>query len=415
MKILLINKFLFPKGGDAISTLETGKLLIRNGHDVVCWGMEHPSNRKFPFEDFFISYVDYNKKAGIWKQIKSSIKILYSLEAKNKINNLLAKWRPDIVHLNNFAHQISPSILDVFKKYKIPTVMTLRDYKLICPTYSMLLNGKPCEKCKGGRFYNCLLNKCTKNSILKSLVNTMEMYLHHTILHIYGSISLFMSPSIFLMEKLKEMGFNGNIVYLPNFVNLEKYKPNYDFKDKAIVYFGRLSKEKGVDILISAVKNLDVELKIVGSGPCEDELKNRINAEKIGNVCFIGYKQEDELIDIIGESLFVVIPSELYENNPRSVLESFAIGKPVIGSGIGGIPELVIDGKTGFTFKAGDGADLKEKIEYLLDNTDKIKILGRNARKFVEEKFNPDNHYRKLINIYNDAIKNSKQGERELK
>jgi len=404
MKVLLIDKFLFPKGGASICTLETGKLLIKNGHDVAFWGMKHPLNKELPFQDFFVSNVDYNKKTSIWQQVKSGIKILYSLEAKSKISNLLACWRPDIVHLNNFAHHISPSILSVFIKYKIPAVMTLHDYKLICPTYLMLLNGRPCEKCKKGKFYNCLINKCTKNSILKSLINTMEMYLHHKILNIYDSISLFISPSIFLMEKVKEMGFNGNIVYLPNFVELGKYKPSYDYKDKAIVYFGRLSKEKGVGNLINAVKDLDVELKVVGSGPYEDELRNKVNGENIGNVYFLGYKEGKELIKIISESLFAVIPSAWYENNPISVLESFALGKPVIGSRIGGIPELVIDGKTGFTFKAGDSAVLKEKIKYLLDNTNKIKVLGRNARKFVEKNFNPEKHYKELIEIYKMEI-----------
>jgi glycosyltransferase involved in cell wall biosynthesis len=407
MKILLINKFLFPAGGDAISTLETGKLLIRNGHNVRFWGMKHPLNNKFPFEEFFVSYVNYKEKASIFKQIKSSLKILYSLEAKNKISSLMAQWKPDIVHLNNFAHQISPSILDIFKKYKIPCVMTMRDYKLVCPAYLMLLNGRPCEKCKGGRFYNCLFNKCTKSSALKSLVNTVEMYLHHKILHIYNNISIFISPSIFLMEKLKEMGFCGKLVYLPNFVNPEEYEPCYDFNDKTIVYFGRLSEEKGIDTLITAANNLDVEVKIAGRGLFEDKLKSIVKSEKRIDVSFIGYKKKEELKEVIKNSLFTVIPSKCYENNPRAILESFALGKPVVGAAIGGIPELVIDGKTGYTFKVGDGRDLKEKIKYLLNNMGEVNKMGKTARKFVEEKFNPDRHYKKLIDIYNDTIENN--------
>jgi len=408
MKILLINKFLYPKGGDAMSTLETGRLLSKKGHKVTFWGMEHPENLDFPYKEYFVSHIDYNKPLGVFQQLKNSLKILYSLEAKNKINSLLKRWKPDIVHLNNFAHQISPSILSVFRKYKIPAVMTLHDYKLVCPTYSMLMNGRPCEKCKDGKFYNCLLNKCAKNSSLKSLVNTMEMYLHHKILNIYDIIHIFISPSIFLMEKVKEMGFNGNIVYLPNFVDLEKYKPSYDYKDKAIVYFGRLSKEKGMETLIDAVKNLNVELKIIGSGPYEDKLKNRVKVENISNVYFLGYKEEGELIDIVRESLFVVVSSECYENNPISVLESFALGKPVIGARIGGIPELVINGKTGFTFKDGDSADLREKINYLLANPKMVVEMGRNAREFVEKNFSSEEHYKKLMRIYRTAIEKHK-------
>jgi len=408
MKILLINKFLYPKGGDAVSTLETGKLLSKRGHEVVFWGMKHPENQDFFYKEYFVSYIDYNKPLGIFQQIKNSLKILYSLEAKNKISKLLTEWKPDIVHLNNFAHQISPSILSVFKKHKIPAVMTLHDYKLVCPTYSMLLHKKPCERCKNGKYYYCFVNKCTKNSKVKSFVNTLEMYLHHKVLKIYNKINIFISPSKFLMKKVKEMGFNRDIVYLPNFVDLEKYKPSYDFKDRIIVYFGRLSKEKGVDTLINAVKNLDVKLKIVGGGPDGDKLINKVKVENVSNIYFLSYKEEKELIDIIRESLFVVIPSEWYENNPRSVLESFALGKPVIGARIGGIPELVIDGETGFTFKTGDSTDLREKIKYLLDNTDKIEVLGKNARRFAEDKFNPENHYQELMKIYKMTIERYK-------
>jgi len=404
MKILLVNKFLFYKGGDAISTLETGKLLSKKGNEVNFWGMKHSLNMDFSFQDYFVSNVDYDNEVNIWYQVKKSIRILYSLEAKNKMDRLMSNWRPDIVHLNNFAHQISPSILDVFKKYRIPAVMTMHDYKLVCPSYLMLLDGKPCEKCKNGKYYHCFINKCTKNSYLKSLVNTLEMYLHHKILKIYNNISFFISPSIFLMEKVREMGFNGNIVYLPNFVDVEKYKPNYNPENKDIIYFGRLSGEKGIDTLISSVKNLDVSVIIIGSGPCESKFKNRVKEELINNIHFLGFKKGKELRDIISRSLFVVVPSECYENNPLSVLESFALGKPVIGSRIGGIPELVIDGKTGFTFKAGNVSDLRKKIKDLSGNINLIKELGKNARRTVEEKFSPEKHYDGLMKIYKMAI-----------
>jgi len=406
MKILLINKFLYPKGGDAISTLETGRLLSEKGHEVVFWGMAHPKNQDFLYKEYFVSYIDYNKPLGRFQQLKNSFKILYSLEAKSKISNLLKEWKPDIAHLNNFAHQISPSVLDVFKKYKIPTVMTIHDYKLVCPTYSMLLHEKPCEQCKNGKYYYCFINKCTKNSKVKSFVNTLEMYLHHKVLKIYNKIDIFISPSKFLMNKIKEMGFDSNIIYLPNFVDLDKYEPFYETEDNSIVYLGRLSREKGLYTLISAVKNLDVRLKIVGSGPCENELKNKVKVENMSNVYFLGYKEEKELIDIIRESLFLVIPSECYENNPRAVLEAFALGKPVIGARIGGIPELVIDEQTGLTFESGNAQDLKDKIIYLLGNPDMIRKMGYNARKFVFRKFCPDKYYDKLMKIYKKAIKN---------
>jgi len=394
MKVLLINKYLYPKGGDAVSTLETGKLLYSRDNEVVLWGMDSPENLDLPYKKYFVSYIDYNKPLGIFKKLKVSMKILYSLEAKRKISELLKNWMPDIVHLNNFAHQISPSILDVFKKYRIPTVMTMRDYKMVCPAYSMLLNGKPCEKCKNGKYYYCFKNKCNKNCRAKSFISMLEMYLHHKVLKIYESIDYFIAPSKFLMNKVKEMGFNKRVVYLPNFVDLDVYKPDYNSSEDSIVYFGRLSEEKGLETLIDAVKNLNTNLKIIGSGPYKDRLNNKVIIEKIKNVFFLGYKKGEELRKIVGESLIVVVPSECYENCPRSILESFALGKPVIGSRIGGIPELVIDGETGYTFKAGDSKDLGGKIEYMLSNTDEVKKLER--------------HYRKLIDIYNNVIKNNR-------
>ena len=182
MKILLINKFLYPKGGDAISTLTTGQILEAHGHEVIFWGMAHPDNPPYPFADLFVSNVDYEGSGGLFSKARAAMNILYSFEAKNKLAALLEKTGPDIVHLNNFAHQISPSVLDVLKKHNIPVVMTMRDYKMVCPTYSMLCKGDICEQCKGGQFYHCGINRCTKGSIFKSMVNVAEMYLHHRVL-----------------------------------------------------------------------------------------------------------------------------------------------------------------------------------------------------------------------------------------
>ncbi len=162
MKILLINKSLYPKGCDAISTITTGNLLSSKGHKVIFWGMTHPLNPEYTYKDYFISYIDFNNPGSAKKQLRMAVNMLYSFEAKRNIEKLIEIERPDIVHLNNFAHQISPSILHVFKKYRIPSVMTMRDYKLICLTYNMLLHGKPCERCKNGRFYQCLID-CSNN------------------------------------------------------------------------------------------------------------------------------------------------------------------------------------------------------------------------------------------------------------
>jgi glycosyltransferase involved in cell wall biosynthesis len=406
MKILLINKFLYPKGGDAICTLATGELLSKKGHQVAYWGTEHPDNPSYPHKEFFVDYADLVNGGSIAQQAKKAMNILYSRQAKQKIQKVIEAERPEVVHLNNFAHQISPSILHVFKKYNIPAVMTMHDYKLVCPAYSMLNNGKPCEKCKDGKYFHCLLNKCTHNSRAKSLTNTIEMYLHHRLLKIYDLVDVFISPSLYLKNKVKEMGFSREVVHLPNLVSLTDYQPKYESTQNSVVYFGRLSGEKGLFTLLNAVKKLDVQLKIVGDGPIRQELEKKVADESINNVSFLGYKTGNELKDIIRHCIATVTPSECYENNPLSVIESFAMGKPAIGAKIGGIPELVQNGITGYTFESGNADDLHAKIKTMIEDPAKITTMGHNARQHVEQNNSSEEYYRQLMKIYEKAVDN---------
>lgn len=404
MKILLVNKFLYPRGGDAISTLNTGNLLISNGHEVIFWGMAHVLNPEYPFRDYFVSYVDLNEPCGIENRIRIAINILYSFEAKKKMDRLVKIIKPDVVHLNNFAHQISPSIIDVFVKYEIPVVMTFRDYKMVCASYLMTNNGRICEACKEGKYYRCFLKKCVKNSLAKSLLNTVEMYLHHKILRIYNLVDVFISPSLFLKKKLEDMGFNRKIIHLPNFVEDKGATLPHKTKVNTVLYFGRLSSEKGIKTLIKAVRGMDIELRILGVGPFENTLKRYVKTERICNVFFLGYKTGNELTTEIRNALVVVVPSEWYENNPRTVLEAFSLGTPVIGARIGGIPELVLDNETGLTFEPEDIDDLKEKLMYCINNKGKVFDMGKTAQKFVRENFNSEKHYQRLFEIYQKAI-----------
>jgi len=207
------------------------------------------------------------------------------------------------------------------------------------------------------------------------------------------------------MHKLKEMGFHGQIIYLPNFVDIEIVQPSYEWEEESIVYVGRLSYEKGLETLMDAVKGVSIKLKIIGDGPIRKELVEWVKKEGIGNVDFLGYMKGKQLYKEIKKSKAVVIPSEWYENNPRSVIEAFALGKPVIGARIGGIPELVKDNETGLTFEPGNAKDLKEKIKELLGNSSLLKKMGGNARRFVETELNPEKHYQKLMEIYQGVMR----------
>lgn len=245
---------------------------------------------------------------------------------------------------------------------------------------------------------------------MKSLLNTIEMYLHHEVLHIYDLIDCFISPSKFLKEKIEQMGFKGRkIIILPNMLRIEDYFPKYGSESNSIIYFGRLSREKGLPVLLESAKGIKkINLKIMGEGPLRVSLEAKIKDEKIENVSFLGYKTGEQLNNEIRNSLFVVLPSQCYENNPRSIIEGFALGKPAIGARIGGIPELVIDGKTGLTFEPGNNRDLRSKIQYLLDNPHKIEEMGRNARDFVAQEFNTQKHYERLMKIYEMAMEKNR-------
>ena len=405
MKILLINKFLYPKGGDAIATLAMGELLRARGHEVISWGMKHSSSPTYPNDDLFVDNLDLNNAGGIGKQLDIAGKLLYSFEAKRKVEALIKRiGKPDIVHLHNFSHQISPSILDVFKQYKIPVVMTMHDYKLVCAAYTLLSHGKVCERCSGGKYYQCFLQGCVKDSMTKSMLNTCEMYLHHKLLHIYDHIHTFIAPSVFMKQKLEAMGFKGRVVHVPNFIDASQYVPRYENDGRTVVYFGRLSKEKGVATLIEAVKGLDITLKIIGDGPLKEELVSSVKSQGIKNVVFMGYMTGDALKNEIRNCMFSVIPSEWYENNPLSVLEAFALGKPVIGARIGGIPELVRDGETGVAFESGNVVDLRDKIARLIADPSKIIEMGKHARSLVDQDFNANLYYDRLMGVYEQAI-----------
>lgn len=404
MKVLIINKFLYRKGGAEAVALDMGELLRRHGHDVIFWGMKNAKNEPFEHSDLWVDEIDLNAAWNIRTWFRIVGKVLYSFEAKRKVRQLIMRTgKPDIVHVHNFAHQISPSILDVFKEQHIPVVMTMHDYKLVCSAYTLLAKGKLCSACAWGRHWNCFLAGCVKGSRLKSLLNTIEMLLHHKILGIYKNIAIFISPSLFLKDKVQAMGLKGPIEFLPNFVDVKDYLPQYEPTEKSICFVGRLSIEKGVMTLIKAVKGLDVTLKIIGEGPIKAVLENFVLTQQMTNVRFLGHGAGDFVKKEMASAMFIVAPSQWYENNSRSVIEALAMGKPVIGARIGGIPELVIDEETGYLFESGNEKDLKEKIERLAGDPVMMERMGRAGRVFVEQHLNADGYFEKLMKIYGKA------------
>jgi len=406
MRILQVNKFYYRKGGADIHFLDLSDLLAKRGHKIIPFSMESEKNLSSPFAKYFVSHVDLSKPKFSLGGFKAIGRMFYSFEAKRKVNKLIKDEKPDLVHIHNIYHQISPSILPVFKKYKLPVVMTIHDYKLICPNYKLFVNGKVCERCKKYKFYNAVLHKCLKNSFLASWIACKEMYFHK-ILRIYEkNIDLYISPSQFVKDKLAEWGFDKNkIKILSHFINPNEFQPNYE-SENYILYFGRLSVEKGVDILLEAMGKVqsNLKLKIAGTGPEEKKLKNMAKKLRLKNVEFLGYKEKGELIKLAQKSKFVIMPSIWYEVFGLSILESFALGKPVVGSNIGAIPELIKEGKTGLLFEPGNSRQLADKIDKLNCQADNMVEMGKNARKMVEDKFGIEEYYEKIKEIYKNLL-----------
>lgn len=404
-----MGKFHYLRGGSEAVYFGTANLLESHGHRSLFFSMHHTENLPCETSQYFMPYVDLNTNGNCLRsQLKAAGRILYSFDAKRRLSTLLDKHPVDIAHLHNIHHQISPSILHEFKKRKIPVVMTLHDYKMVCSSYSMLADGRPCDACDGGKYYEAIKKGCIKGSVVKSGLAALEMYLHHTILDIYNNVYVFISPSIFLKDKLAEMGFKKEIVHLPNFIDAGRFEKfiREDKRENSVVYFGRLSQEKGLCTLIDAAKRVEANVlfKIIGDGPIREGLREKVKAGGISNVRFLGYLKGETLYQEIRGSKAVILPSEWYENNPMSVIEAFALGKPVIGARIGGIPELVRDGETGFTFEPGNAEDLRKKIEKLLADSSLSVAMGKNARRFVEAELNSERYYRRLMEIYRIVI-----------
>ena len=405
MRILLVNKFHYLKGGSETYYFSLKELLEENGHDVIEFSMKDSRNLPSTYSEYFVDNIEYNKKNSSYKKVKLAVKLVYSFEARRKVEKLIINHKPDIAHLHIFQHQLSPSILGILKKYNIPIVYTAHDFKMICPNYKMMLpSGEICEECKGGSYYNCLKNKCVKNSFMNSFVDTIEAYTHK-MFKSYDMIDKIITPSNFYKEKFIEFGIDSKrIAYIPNFLDGSKYI-SHDSCGEYFIYFGRLSEEKGIETLVRAMKMVNGKLKVVGIGPLEAELKEYTRNQSLDEkVEYLGYKTGDELKRIIGDSRFIVVPSKWYENAPYSVLEAMALGKPVIGSNVGGIPELVRDNETGLIFQADDYKELADKINLLLSNRKLIELYGRNAKIIFNNMYNKVTHYENVINIYEELI-----------
>ena len=388
-KILIANWTWYPSGGDWTYIDNVRRFYESKGHEVVPFSMKDDRNDQTPFNKYFVSNIDYkdlNKRKNPLTAVKVLKNSLYSSEAKRKIHALLSEHKIDLVHLNNIHHYLTPgSIIPEIKRHNIPIIWTVHDYVILCPNTTFISNDKVCERCKVGKYYNCIVHKCKKGSLLASSVAAMESYVNKWV-DPYKYVDYFLCPSQFIADKFIQFGFDEKrIVRLYNpfdISSLENIAQNGLDGKKYIVYVGNILKVKGVFTLAAAVKDLDVDLYIIGDGEALPELQNFVKNNNIRNIYFLGRKKKQETLNYVKGAEFVVVPSEWYENLPYSLVEALLLAKPVLGARIGGIPELVLDNETGFLFEPANKEEMTAKMNYMLSLPgERLSWLGNNAQR----------------------------------
>ena len=406
MRILQINNQHFLKGGAHKVYFDTSHLLQSKNHEVHFFSLSDKRNLECDDSKFFPHSYDYRNQT-ILQKILNSKNFVKNADAYQKLLQLVEQTKPNIAHIHLFMGGLTSTILLALKEKKVPIVHTVHDYRLICPAYLMLDgSNKICERCKGNKYYNCIIHKCSEKDIFQSLVLSADSYYRKFFIKPIDLIDRFIFVSKFAQRKHLEFDprYNQKSTTLFNFIkDFPEEKVSYT-KGDYFLFIGRLSREKGIHTLVKVIELMNVKLKIAGNGPL---YKNIINYH---NIELLGFKKTDEIIELIKHCSFLVIPSEWYENNPMSVIEAFSLGKPVIGANIGGIPELIKDGENGFLFEPGNEKSLLNIIKKAINISDDLYFrMSNNARNFAEDNFNPGNHYKSLMYIYEDVINNYKE------
>ena len=404
MKILIINKFLHPNGGSETYIFGIGRCLEKLGHEVQYFGMDHPNRIVGNRVNSYVTNIDFHKGKKI-----NPLSVIYSGEARKKLRLVLRDFKPDVVHLNNFNFQLTPSILYEIRhfekknRHKIKIVFTAHDYQLICPNHMMkqYISGELCTRCISGSPWNCMRYKCIHGSRLKSIIGSLEAWIYR-LLKTYRMIDIVICPSNFMKKKLNSNPvFRKKTIVFHNFVEVDETIDVDNLfsrkeENQYLLYFGRYAPEKGLDTLLDVVLQLpEIPFVFAGSGPMERDVN------ELENITNKGFLSGIELSNIIHNAEFVIFPSEWYENCPFSVMESLSLGTPVIASNIGGTPELIRQGINGVLFESGDSTDLLEKIYELWNNPDKRSAYQAACNKTLF--LSLEDYTQKLLAIYSHS------------
>ncbi|HKY02826.1 MAG TPA: glycosyltransferase family 4 protein [Burkholderiales bacterium] len=398
--LLSINNYYYRRGGAEVVFLEQNRLLEEVGWNVVPFAMRHARNLPSEWSDYFVDEIEFGEAYSLPQKAARALKITYSLEARAKLSRLLERIRPDIAHAHNVYHHISPSFFELLHRRGVPTVLSLHDLKIACPAYKMLTHDGICERCKGGKLWNVVRHRCIKDSLALSAVIFMESAVHRLLGCYRNHVDRFVVPSRFYIDKFVEWGWpRDRFVHIPNFVDLNELRPEGE-PGEYFVFCGRLGPEKGLHTFVRAVAAAKVKARIVGTGPEEGSLR-KLAQETQADIEFMGYRSGAELHALLRGARALVLPSEWYENAPMSVMEAYALERPVIGADIGGIPELVRTGETGALFPSGDVMQLAKQLNVFAQMpTAAVLDMGRAARAWMQSDFSAERYRQRVLDLY---------------
>jgi glycosyltransferase involved in cell wall biosynthesis len=402
MKILYCNKFNFRFGGTEAHLLEVMDLMRSNGHQVALFSTAHPGAPKTEFDRYLLPAIDFkSRNHGPLERLQLAGHVVYSFEARRRLRQMIEDFRPDIAHVRGIYHQLSPAILWELRAHGIPVLYHINDFKVLCPNYNLVAHGKPCERCCTGAFWHVITEGCHAGPPGAALTLAAESYVHRWLGTYEKCVDLVLAPSRFVAEKLTEHGWRTAIEVLPHFQTLPDEPVPDILADAPMLYFGRLSREKGVADVLHAMKLApQLRLRIAGDGPERQELENLARDLQLQNVDFLGHKNGGELGELIGSSAFTIFPSRAYEILGKSILESYAWGRAVVASDLGSRREFVCEGETGLLYPPGDAARMAEAISALSQRPHMAARMGANGRALVADQHAPGKYFSRLMQIY---------------
>lgn len=399
-RLLSVNNYHYRRGGSEAVYFGHAELFERSGWENAYFSMRHPENTPSPWSKYFVDEIQYGHSYSAIQKAAKAIHVIYSFDARKRLGDLLNDYPADVAHLHNIYHHLSPSILPVLADRGIPVVLTAHDLKIACPSNRMYVNGETCERCKVHKYYQAVNRRCIQDSRLASAIIALESTLHWALRSYRRHVNRIVSPSRFMIEKFVEWGWPRDLfAHVPNYVAIpEAGEPvgagNY------LAYFGRLVPEKGLSSLVRASAVARVPVAIIGTGPLRQELEEL--ARSCGaEVDFKGFLSGDALRRAILDSRATVMPSEWYENFPIAALESMALGRPVIGARIGGLPEIVRDGVTGWLYESGNVDDLAGRLRSAYDASHStLAALGDEARRMVQREYSAPRYRDTMMALY---------------